>query len=146
MRTLIGLPVDQFHQYAATWHRSGHYAMAGAAGGPKLASADHLCIHRMPCRMPVPASWNALADTAALRPCRPAPQCHHAAASHGALCIFHIGSARRVALLRAHSKTLRALCYDPQANLLLTASFDRSVKVWEAAAGPDEDRSAVAGA
>jgi WD40 repeat protein len=36
-------------------------------------------------------------------------------------------------LLHAHSKTLRTLCYDARANLLLTGSYDRSVKVWEAA-------------
>jgi WD40 repeat protein len=58
---------------------------------------------------------------------------HATAAAHGALCIFHVGTARRMELLHAHSKTLRTLCYDARANLLLTGSYDRSVKVWEAA-------------
>lgn len=56
-----------------------------------------------------------------------------AAAAHGGLCIFHLGSAKRVATVAAHAKNLRALAYDGTNNLLLTCSFDRTVKVWEAA-------------
>ncbi|PSC72719.1 WD40 repeat-containing [Micractinium conductrix] len=86
LRTLIGLPVEQFHQYAAAIDASGHYAIAAAAGG--------------------------------------------------ALCIFHLGTARLVATLAAHpAKNVRGLCFDGLNNLLLTCSFDRSVKIWEAADG-----------
>ncbi|KAL4426975.1 hypothetical protein ABPG77_009536 [Micractinium sp. CCAP 211/92] len=83
LRSIIGLPTEQFHQFSAAWHRSGHYIMAAAA--------------------------------------------------HGRLCIFHRGSAKRVATVAAHAKNLRALAYDGTNNLLLTCSFDRTVKVWEAA-------------
>ncbi|KAL4457940.1 hypothetical protein ABPG75_012805 [Micractinium tetrahymenae] len=83
VRSIIGLPTEQFHQFAAAWHSSGHYIMAAAA--------------------------------------------------HGGLCIFHLGSAKRVATVAAHAKNLRALAYDARNNLLLTCSFDRTVKMWEAA-------------
>ena len=63
-------------------------------------------------------------------PCLPIP-C--AAAAHGGVCTFHLGTSRLVATLTAHSKNVRGLCYDAQHNLLLTCSFDRSVKLWEAA-------------
>lgn len=56
-----------------------------------------------------------------------------AAAAHGGLCIFHLGSARRVAMVAAHAKNLRALAYDATNNLLLSCSFDKTVKLWEAA-------------
>lgn len=68
------------------------------------------------------------------------PACLPAAAAHGGLCIFHVGSARRVATLVAHSKNLRGLAYDAHHNLLLTCSFDKTVKVWEAA--PAEEAEA----
>lgn len=29
VRSIIGLPTEHFHQFAAAWHRSGHYIMAG---------------------------------------------------------------------------------------------------------------------
>lgn len=56
-----------------------------------------------------------------------------AAAARGALCVFHVGSARKVATLSAaHAKNVRGLAYDAPHNLLLTCSFDRTVKLWEA--------------
>jgi len=29
VRSIIGLPVEQFHHFCAAWHRSGHYVFAG---------------------------------------------------------------------------------------------------------------------
>lgn len=43
-----------------------------------------------------------------------------AAAAHGGVCIFHLGSCKRVATLAAHAKNVRSLAYDATHNLLLT--------------------------
>ncbi|KAI3436853.1 hypothetical protein D9Q98_006263 [Chlorella vulgaris] len=88
LRSIFGLPTEQFHQYCATFDRTSSYVMAAAA--------------------------------------------------HGALAIFHVGSATRVALLPAHNKNVRGLCYDGHANLLLTVSFDRTLGLWEAAGNEPE--------
>ncbi|PRW32536.1 WD40 repeat isoform B [Chlorella sorokiniana] len=85
VRSIIGLPVEQFHQFCAAWHRSGHYVFAAAA--------------------------------------------------HGGVCVFHLGSCSKVATLVAHSKNVRSLAYDGTNNLLLTCSFDRTVKVFDSSVG-----------
>lgn len=79
-------------------------------------------------RLPLPANCHL-----------PLP-CTAAAAAHGALCVFHLGTARRVATIPAHAKNVRALCYDGAANALLTCSFDRSVKVFAAAEAVEAER------
>ncbi len=48
----------------------------------------------------------------------------HAAAAHGGVCIFHLGSCKKVASLAAHSKNVRSLAYDATNNLLLTCRRD----------------------
>ena len=75
VRSIIGLPAEQFHQFSAAWHRSGHYIMAAAA--------------------------------------------------HGAVCVYHLGSAKRVATVAAHTKNVRGLSYDGEHNLLLTCRWVR---------------------
>lgn len=56
-----------------------------------------------------------------------------AAAARGGVYVYEVGSARVVATLAAHpSKNVRGLAYDGVNNLLLTCSFDRSVKMFEA--------------
>lgn len=52
---------------------------------------------------------------------------HPAAAAHGAVCLFHLGSCKKVATLAAHSKNVRSLAYDATNNLLLTC---RRVPAW----------------
>jgi WD40 repeat protein len=84
-RTLHGLPVEQFHQPCAAWHRDSNYIFA--------------------------------------------------AGSAGQLLVFHVGSAKVVATIKVHDKSVRDLAYDARSNLLATCSFDRSVMVlgWSAA-------------
>ena len=59
-----------------------------------------------------------------------------AAASHGRVCIFQLGSARLVATVAAHAASnVRGLCLDAPNNLLFTCSFDRTVRVFGAETG-----------
>jgi WD40 repeat protein len=73
-----------------------------------------------------------------------------AAGSGGQLLVFHVGSAKLVASLKAHGKALRDMDYDAAANVLATCSFDRSVKVFGwgggAGAGAEQGREALGGA
>jgi hypothetical protein len=81
VRNFYGLPAEQFHQFAAAWHASGHYILAAAA--------------------------------------------------HGWVYVFAVGSAKVVGKFKAHEKNVRGLAYDAAANALLTCSFDRSLKVFK---------------
>eukprot|EP00884_Botryococcus_braunii_P021127 jgi/Botrbrau1/7699/Bobra.0159s0136.1 len=80
-RSFYGLPIENFHQPATAWHRSGFYIFVGAAGGQ--------------------------------------------------LFVYHVGSSRVVATLRIHDKNVRGLHYDSERNLLVTCSFDRTVKIFQ---------------
>lgn len=44
--------------------------------------------------------------------------------------VYHVGSAKVVAVLSGHSVNVRDMAYDPTRNLLATCSFDKTVKVW----------------
>jgi hypothetical protein len=54
-----------------------------------------------------------------------------AGALGGHLYIYHVGSAKVVATVKVHDKNVRGLDYDPIRNVLVTCSFDRTVKVLE---------------
>ena len=55
-----------------------------------------------------------------------------AAAAHGQVYVYSTASAKVVQKVRAHEgKNVRGLWWDEDNGLLLTCSFDRSVKVWE---------------
>lgn len=58
------------------------------------------------------------------------------AAAHGSIQCYAVSSAKAVTSWRAHDKNVRGLCYDPKHRLLLTCSFDRTVKAW-GTASPD---------
>ena len=144
LRFMVGLPIEQFHHFCAAFDASGTHVMAG--GAPRPAPPARSPVPGRPptlhCCLP-PAAWPPAQCSAATRgvanrhltPCAPprVPLCPGpAAAAHGGLAIFHVGSAKRVALLPAHARNVRGLAVDGAANLLLTCSFDRTVKVWEA--------------
>lgn len=54
-----------------------------------------------------------------------------AAAAAGWVYVYHVGTTRCVAKIKAHDKNIRGLAYDPAANRLVTCSFDRTIKVLE---------------
>lgn len=53
-----------------------------------------------------------------------------AAAAHGGVEVFEVATAKVVASFRAHEKNVRGLAYDPENNLLLTCSFDRTLRIF----------------
>lgn len=53
-----------------------------------------------------------------------------AAAAAGTVCVFHVGTTKVEAHLKAHLKNARALDYNPATNTLATCSFDKTVKVF----------------
>ncbi len=55
-----------------------------------------------------------------------------AAAAHGWVYVFDVATARVVTKFKAHDKNVRGLAYDAANNLLLTCSFDRTTKVFNA--------------
>lgn len=60
-----------------------------------------------------------------------------AAAAGGRVFVFHVGSCKEVRQLSGHKINVRDMHYDASRKLLATCSFDKTVKVWSAAAGPD---------
>lgn len=54
VRSLIGLPIEQFHQFAAAWSSSGHYVIAGeSVGGHQWAAGRALfCAAALPAPPP----------------------------------------------------------------------------------------------
>lgn len=117
----------------------------GAPEEPESASAvptavPHACVEPPSCLPPSQPPGLQLLEarqgTGLPHPKHLPPAVPHirAGAAHGGLCIFHVGSAKRVATLAAHSKNVRGLVYDACNNLLLTCSFDRTVKIFKAAA------------
>ena len=44
--------------------------------------------------------------------------------------VFEVASAKVVATFCAHEKNVRGLAYDHAEGVLLTCSFDRTVKLW----------------
>lgn len=54
-----------------------------------------------------------------------------ASAAAGQIYTFHVGSGKVVSKYKAHEQNVRWIDYDPKRNLLLTCSFDRSVRVFK---------------
>ncbi|KAL3139799.1 hypothetical protein ABBQ38_004100 [Trebouxia sp. C0009 RCD-2024] len=55
-----------------------------------------------------------------------------AAAAAGTVSVFHVGTTKVEAQLKAHMKNVRALDYNATTNTLVTCSFDKTVKVFTA--------------
>ncbi|KAL0031808.1 hypothetical protein WJX79_008498 [Trebouxia sp. C0005] len=53
-----------------------------------------------------------------------------AAAAAGTVYVFHVGTTKVEAQLKAHLKNVRALDYNAETNTLVTCSFDKAVKVF----------------
>ncbi|DBB06686.1 TPA: hypothetical protein ACH3X1_012194 [Trebouxia sp. C0004] len=53
-----------------------------------------------------------------------------AAAAAGTVYVFHVGTTKVEARLKAHLKNVRALDYNAETNTLVTCSFDKAVKVF----------------
>lgn len=85
VRTIYGLPVQQFHKATVAWHGSSRYVYAAAAGA--------------------------------------------------AIVMFHVATGKVVRQLAGHSVNVRDMQYDRERNLLVTGSFDKSVKIWGVADG-----------
>lgn len=135
VRSIIGLPVEQFHQFCAAWHRSGHYVFAGGhpacmvciqLPAPDAGAAARRCCPvcmLLHCYVAAAAhGGGCLSTRAAARVLllMPLASTIPAAAAHGSVCLFHLGSCKKVATLAAHSKNVRSLAYDAANNLLLT--------------------------
>ncbi|BDA40712.1 hypothetical protein COCOBI_01-3650 [Coccomyxa sp. Obi] len=53
-----------------------------------------------------------------------------AAAAHGQVYVFHVGSSKVIATFKPHEKNVRCLDYDEQQKCLMTGSFDRNVQIY----------------
>ena len=129
MRSLFGLPTERFHHYSAAWHGSGRFILAGGLWCAASVVDGRSTAGAAP-------SDDCSLEESCLPICLPAYPRPCAAASHGRVCIFQLGSARLVATVAAHAASnVRGLCLDAPNNLLFTCSFDRTVRVFGAETG-----------
>ncbi len=140
---LFTLPTEQFHQFCAAWSRDSFYIMAGAAGAQVRACS--LCVAallghlggRGPSQVAVAQCANqpqALACAPAAGRSELSLVCllAHVISASRQVWVYHVGSGKVVAKLQGfHKVNVRDLDYDPERNLLVTGSFDKSVAVVE---------------
>ncbi|CAK0734557.1 hypothetical protein CVIRNUC_000448 [Coccomyxa viridis] len=59
-----------------------------------------------------------------------------AAAAHGYVYVFHVGTAKVVQSFKAHEKNVRSLDYDASNGILVTGSFDKKCQIWKDSTTP----------
>ena len=58
----------------------------------------------------------------------------------GSLQFWNVATARRIATIKAHKSILTGLDFAPDDRMLITASFDQSVRFWPAPSFDETDR------